>query len=57
MNIKNVMPPATSIVREGLITLGGILLAAFIISRWPQAKKFVESNSLTVKDQAGNTIF
>lgn len=57
MNIKAIVPPPTSVLREGLITLGGILLAAFIISRWPAAKKFVESNSLTVKDDTGNVLF
>lgn len=50
MKIKEIIPPPVAVMREGLIVLGGILIAAFIISRFPSLKSFVVDNSVTLKD-------
>lgn len=57
MNLKKIIPSAPEIGREALIVLGGVLIAAFIISRFPSLKKFVTENSLTVNDTKGNNIY
>ncbi|WP_314434603.1 hypothetical protein [Massilia timonae] len=57
MNLKKVIPEPTAVLREGIIVLGGILLAAFVISRFPSLKTWVSDNSVTVKDGDGNTLW
>lgn len=57
MDIKKVIPAWHLVAREGLIVLGGIALAAFVISRFPRFQKFVQDNSITLKDSSGNIIF
>ncbi len=57
MKIKEIIPPPAAVLREGVIVLGGILIAAFIISRFPSLQKWVSSNSVTVKDGDGNTLW
>lgn len=58
MKIKEIIPPPVAVMREGLIVLGGILIAAFIISRFPALKSFVVDNSVTLKDgDTGNTLW
>ncbi len=57
MKIKDIIPPPAPVLREGLIVLGGLLIAAFIISRFPALKKFVTENSLTVNDSQGNNVW
>lgn len=54
--IKAFIPTAPELVRETIIVLVGVLVASYIISRFPELKSFVTGNSLTVKDQAGNVI-
>lgn len=57
MKIKEIIPPPVAVMREGLIVLGGILIAAFIISRFPSLKTWVTDNSVTLKDgDTGRTI-
>lgn len=56
MNLKQIIPPWPAVAREGLIVLGGILIAAFVISRFPKLKSFVADNSVTLKDGSGNVI-
>lgn len=57
MKIKEIIPPPVAVMREGLIVLGGILIAAFIISRFPALKTWVTDNSVTLKDgDTGRTI-
>jgi hypothetical protein len=51
------IPGPHEVVKEGLVVLGGVLLAALIISRLPGVKAFVQDNKLTVKDSAGLTLF
>jgi hypothetical protein len=57
VKFKEIIPPPASVLREGLIVLGGVLIAAYVISRFPQLKKFVVDNSLTVNDAQGNNIY
>jgi hypothetical protein len=57
MNIKQIIPGPVPVLREGLIVLGGILIAAFIISRFPALKSFVVDNSVTLKDQDGKVVW
>lgn len=56
MNLKTIIPTAPEIARETIIVLGGLLIAAFIISRFPAVRKFVTDNSLTIKDSQGNSL-
>lgn len=55
--LKKVIPGPLDVVREGLIVLGGLLLAAYVISKFPAVQKFVAANSLTVKDGDGKVLF
>lgn len=57
MNIKQIIPPWQSVAREGLIVLGGILIAAYIISRFPKVRQFVQDSSITVRDGNGDILF
>jgi hypothetical protein len=57
MNIKAYIPTAPEIVRESIVAVFGILLAAFVISRVPALRHFVQQNSLVVKDQSGNVLY
>jgi len=57
MNLKNIIPTGPQVAREALIVLGGVLIAAFILSRFPALQKFVSQNSLTVKDGQGNILY
>lgn len=57
MNIKNIIPTGPQVAREALIVLGGVLIAAFIISRFPSLQKFVSDNSVTVKTDDGKIIW
>ncbi len=52
--VKSIIPTGPQVAREALIVLGGVLIAAFIISRFPALKKFVGDASITVKDDKGN---
>lgn len=55
--VKRVIPAPTDIVRESLIVLGGVLIAAYVISRFPALKKFVTDASITVNDSKGNNLY
>lgn len=57
MNLKTIIPTGPQVAREALIVLGGVLIAAFILSRFPALQKFVSDNSLTVKADNGSTLF
>jgi hypothetical protein len=57
MNIKAYIPTAPEIVRESIVAVFGVLLAAFVISRVPALRHFVQQNSLVVKDQSGNVLY
>jgi hypothetical protein len=55
--VQQIIPPWHAVAREGLIVLGGILIAAFVISRFPKLQQFVQSNSVTLKDDSGSVIW
>lgn len=55
MSVAKIIPPVHLVLREGLIVLGGVLIAAFIISRFPKVKQFVSDSSITVKGESGET--
>lgn len=57
MNLKTIIPTGPQVAREALIVLGGVLIAAFILSRFPALQKFVTSNSLTVKGPDGSVLY
>ncbi|MES2027351.1 MAG: hypothetical protein V4448_17530 [Pseudomonadota bacterium] len=57
INLKSIIPAPEAVLREGVIVLGGLLIAAFIISRFPKLQSFVTGNSLTVKTEAGDIIY
>jgi hypothetical protein len=50
MSLKTYLPSVPQISRETVT----VLLAAFIISRFPKVKEFVQQNRLTVGDNNGN---
>jgi hypothetical protein len=52
-----IIPAPVSVLREGLIVLGGVLLAAWVLSRFPALQSFVRASSITVDDKAGNNLF
>ena len=49
------LPGPHEVVREGIIVLGGVILAAFVLSRLPTLKAWVTQQSLTVNDGRGNS--
>lgn len=53
----NVIPTVPELAKSTLITLGGVLLAAFIISRFPKVRAFVAGQSISVKDADGKILF
>ena len=57
MNLKTIIPTGPSVAREALTVLAGVLIAAFILSRFPALQKFVTDNSLTVKRDDGQVMF
>lgn len=57
MDFKKMIPSVPEVVREGAIVLGGLLIAAYVISKFPALQKFVTNNSITVKDGNGNTLY
>jgi len=57
LNLKNIIPTGPEVAREALIVLGGVLIAALILSRFPALQKFVSQNSLTVKADNGSILY
>lgn len=57
MNLKPYIPSGPSVIREGLIVLGGVLIAAWVLSRFPALQNFVRASSITVDDKSGNNLF
>jgi len=57
VNLKKIIPSGPEFAHEALIVLGGVLIAAFILSRFPGLQKFVTDNSLTVKRDDGQIMF
>jgi hypothetical protein len=57
MKIPDLIPTPTRVVQEGIIVLGGILLAALVLSRFPALRNWVSAQSITIKDPQGKTLF
>lgn len=55
--VKAIIPTGPEVLREAVIVLGGVLIAAYVLSRFPKLQAFVASNSVTVKDGNGNTMW
>jgi hypothetical protein len=52
-----VIPTVPAVAREALTVLAGVLIAAFILSRFPKLRDFVTAQSITVKDANNNILF
>lgn len=57
VNLSKIIPSVPEVAREGLIVLGGVLIAAYILSRFPKIRDFVTAQSITVKDGRNNTLY
>lgn len=57
MNLSKIIPTGPEVAREAIVVLAGVLIAAFILSRFPGLQKFVNDNSVTVKDGSGNVLY
>lgn len=57
MNLQKIIPTPVEVGREALIVLGGLLIAALILSRFPKVRDFVAGQSITVKDSRNNVLF
>lgn len=57
VNLSKLIPTPVEVGREGLIVLGGLLIAALILSRFPKVRDFVTAQSITVKDNRNNVLF
>lgn len=57
VNLTKIIPPVPVLAREIIIVLVGVLGAAYILSRFPKLQAFVSANSVTVKNDAGTTLY
>lgn len=57
MKVSQIVPTFPEVARETLITLGGVLIAAYILSRFPRLSDFVSGQSIRVTDGTGKTLF
>lgn len=57
VNLSKIVPSVPEVAREGLIVLGGLLIAAYVLSRFPKLRDFVTAQSITVKDSRNNILF
>jgi hypothetical protein len=57
MKIADLIPTPTRVLQEGVIVLGGILIAAYVLSRFPRLRDWVSAQSITIKDPQGKTLF
>lgn len=55
--IKQIIPSPVAVGREALIVLGGLLIAAYVLSKFPKLQNFVTANSLTVKSTDGKVLY
>jgi hypothetical protein len=57
VKLDKIIPEPTAIAREAIIVLGGVLIAAWILSKFPALQSFVAANSITVKSDQGSTLW
>ena len=55
--VAKAIPGPTEMVREAIIVLAGVLIASYVLSRFPALKKFVGDASITVNDKQGNNLY
>jgi hypothetical protein len=55
--VKAIVPAPTEMLREAIIVLAGVLIASYVLSRFPGLKKYVSDASITVNDKQGNNLF
>ena len=56
MNVKQYLPSAPQVSKETIAVLIATVAAAWIISRFPSVREFVNSNSVVIRDANGDTI-
>lgn len=56
MNIGPYLPSLPQTVRETLAILVATIGAAYIISRFPAVREFVNANAVVIRDSNGETI-
>lgn len=57
VNLSKIVPSVPEVAREALIVLGGVLIAAYVLSRFPKIRDFVTAQSITVKDTRNNILY
>ncbi|MGK5038658.1 hypothetical protein [Janthinobacterium sp. LB3P118] len=57
MNLSKIIPTPPEVAREAIIVLGGILIAAYVLSRFPKVRDWVAAQSITVKDTSGRQLY
>ncbi|UQV48333.1 hypothetical protein KIV45_18975 [Janthinobacterium lividum] len=57
MNLTKIIPTGPEVAREAIIVLGGILIAAYVLSRFPKIRDWVAAQSITVKDTSGRQLY
>lgn len=48
--LKQVVPTVPEVLREALIVLGGVLIASWVLSNFPNLKEYVTANSVTLPE-------
>jgi hypothetical protein len=52
-----IVPKLPEVAHSTIVTLAGVLLAAFILSRFPKVRDFVAGQSIRVTDNSNNTLY
>jgi hypothetical protein len=53
----DLIPTVPQVTKEGLQILGGLLLAAFILSRFPKLRDWAAGQSISVKDSNNKILY
>lgn len=57
MSISKIIPTMPEVARSTIVTLAGVLLAAYILSRVPKLRDFVAGQSIRVTDSSNKTLY
>ncbi|WP_175048166.1 hypothetical protein [Duganella vulcania] len=52
-----IIPKVPELAHSALVTLGGVLIAAYILSRFPAVRDFVAGQSIRVADSSNKTLY
>lgn len=55
--MKNIIPTPAEVGKEGLIVLGGLVLAALVLNQFPKLRDYVAGSSITLRDQQGRVLW